>query len=68
VGEIPADDDAFLLRVGGDCGNVEELARVELDSREQEESCGIGVFVDCVEYLLGTEDRILGVLWLEQDH
>lgn len=68
MSEIPADDYAFLLCVGGDGGNVEELASVELDAGQEEKSCGIGVFIDCVEDLLGAEDRILRVLWLEQDH
>jgi hypothetical protein len=33
VSEIPANDYALLLRVGCDCGDVEELTSVKLDSR-----------------------------------
>lgn len=39
VGEVPSHGDTVGLCVGGDGGDVEVLARVEVDSWEKEECC-----------------------------
>ena len=46
VGEIPADEDSAGVGVGGDCGNVEQLAAVVLDAWEENQSQLVGVLVD----------------------
>lgn len=57
VGEVPADGDAALLGVGGDGGDVEELARVVLDAREEQQGGAGGVGVDYRENVRGGEER-----------
>jgi hypothetical protein len=53
VGEIPADEDSAGVSVGGDCGNVEQLAAVVLDAGEEDQSQLVGVLVDQRCYSLG---------------
>ena len=46
VREVPADEDAAGVGVGGDGGDVEELAAVVLDSGEEDQGQLVGVLVD----------------------
>lgn len=66
VGEIPADDDASLLGVGGDARDVEQLARPVLDARQQDQGGRVGVGVDSGEHLF-RGDQIV-VIRLNLDH
>ena len=56
MGEVPDDEDAAGLGVGGDSLDVEELTGVELDAREEEDGGGGGVGVDCGEDVGGGEE------------
>ncbi len=46
MGKIPNDEDTVLVREGSYRFDVEELASVELDSGEEDESRFCGVFLD----------------------
>lgn len=68
VGQVPDDEDATGAREGGDGADVEELAGVELDPREEEErGCG-GVRGDCGEDVGGGEGGRAGCLGLDRYH
>ena len=60
VGEVPDDEDGVGARVGGDGGDVEELAGVVLDAGEQDEGGGGGVGGDGGEDFGGGEDVVFG--------
>lgn len=46
VGEVPADGDAAGVSVGGDGGDVQELAAVVLDTGQEDQGELVGVLVD----------------------
>jgi hypothetical protein len=66
VGEIPADQDSAGVGVGGDCGNVEQLAAVVLDTGKEDQSQLVGVLVDHGCYPLGRDGVV--VVWLDFEH
>jgi hypothetical protein len=47
MGEIPTDQNSARVGVGGNCGNVEQLAAVVLDAGKEDQSQLVGVLVDC---------------------
>ena len=49
VGTVPTNRNAVGVCMGGDAGDVEVLAGVELDSWEENEGCGCGMGGDQVE-------------------
>ncbi|CAG9936520.1 unnamed protein product [Clonostachys rosea f. rosea IK726] len=65
-GGVPADDDALGVGVGRDAGDVEVLARVVLDAREEYEGGLVAVLVDGGEDLLGGDEEVL--VRLDLDH
>lgn len=67
MGQIPADDEAAELGVRSDLGDVEELAGVVLDAREEDERGLGGVLVDVGEDSLGG-DFVLSVFRADEDH
>lgn len=67
VREVPTDGYAARLGVRGDGGDVEELAAVVLDAREEEQGSGGGVLVDDGEDVGGGQVRGCGVGRVELD-
>lgn len=67
VREIPAYDDAAGLCVGGDGGDVKELAAVVLNTWEKKQGSRGGVGIDDGEDVGGGQVGSAGVWWVEFD-
>lgn len=67
MGEIPTDEQAFGVGVCGYCGNVQELARVEVDARQEDQGRGVCVEGNGVEDVLRGEVVGVRVRWLDED-
>lgn len=67
VCQVPAYRQTAVLRVLGDCGDIEELAGVVLDTRKKNKGGVIDVLVD-VRKDLFCGDLVCALVWSDEDH
>ena len=67
VCQVPAYGKTTILRVLGDCRDIEELAGVVLDTRKKNKSGVIDVLVD-VRKDLFCGDLVCALVWSDEDH
>ncbi|KAA8631089.1 hypothetical protein SMACR_08947 [Sordaria macrospora] len=59
VGQVPADNEAALLSILGDARNVEQLAGVVLDTRQEKQCRIFSMLIDRLEDLLRRQVKVL---------